>query len=85
MLIDDVSCIVKGARRKAKMTQKEVAKATGFSKRSIEGYERGKDMPFCKLVKLMTVCRVDAFVVDIAEEEIQISQMVPKASIRRIK
>jgi|TARA_R110000744_G_scaffold350746_1_gene456456 transcriptional regulator with XRE-family HTH domain len=77
-----VEFVLKGARKRAKMTQKEVARKSGLSKKSIENYECGKSsIPFEKFMDIMDVCRVDRFTVDFDLGDIIVDQ---KCLVRKL-
>ena len=64
--------IIRTMRKDARLTQKQLAEKVGFSKKSVENYEKGVDVPFNKLVGIMDVCRIRKFTVDLVAGKIKV-------------
>jgi transcriptional regulator with XRE-family HTH domain len=64
--------IIRTMRKDAGLTQKKLAEKVRLSKRSIENYEKGVDIPFNKLVGIMDACGVRKFTIDLVAEKIKV-------------
>ena len=64
--------IIRTMRKDARLTQKQLAEKVGFSKKSVENYEKGVDVPFNKLVGIMDVCRIRKFTIDLVAGKIKV-------------
>jgi DNA-binding XRE family transcriptional regulator len=64
--------IIRTMRKDAGLTQKKLAEKVRLSKKSIENYEKGVDVPFNKLVGIMDVCRIRKFTIDLVAGKIKV-------------
>ena len=64
--------IIRTMRKDAGLTQKKLAEKVRLSKRSVENYEKGVDIPFNKLVGIMDVCGVRKFTIDLVAGKIKV-------------
>jgi|TARA_R100000306_G_C4283640_1_gene96397 transcriptional regulator with XRE-family HTH domain len=64
--------IIRVIRKDAGLTQKQLAEKVKLSKRSIENYEKGVDIPFNKLVGIIDACGVRKFTIDLVAEKINV-------------
>ena len=64
--------IIRTMRKDAGLTQKKLAEKVRLSKKSVENYEKGVDVPFNKLVGIMDVCMIRKFTVDLVAGKIKV-------------
>ena len=64
--------IIRTMRKDARLTQKQLAEKVRLSKKSIENYEKGVDIPFNKLVGIMDACGVRKFTIDLVAGKIKV-------------
>ena len=76
--------IIKVMRKDAGLTQKKLAEKVRLSKKSIENYEKGVDIPFNKLIGIIDACGVKKFTIDLVAGKIKVKGAVSLNSKRRI-
>ena len=64
--------IIRVMRKDAGLTQKQLAEKLRLSKRSIENYEKGVDIPFNKLIGIIDACGVKKFTIDLVAGKIKV-------------
>lgn len=66
-----IGVIIKNARRKKGLTQKELGKRMSLADTTISSYERGNSQPdFATIIKIMEICGYKLTIIDKISNEI---------------
>ena len=77
--------IIKVMRKDAGLTQKKLAEKVRLSKKSIENYEKGLDIPFNKLIGIIDACGVKKFTIDLVAGKIKVVWSPVKGAVEKVR